>query len=113
MKRKLPLIFVLVAACVCGIVGQSPVSDAPAKVISSIPFVMSKEAEAAGIDGTLLLDITVDKSGDVKKVDIIGGPAWPCGAEPKKELAEVRRAVKENVMAFNFAFNLLFVCFNN
>lgn len=103
MKIKLPLIFAFVAACVCGVLGQAQVSDTPAKVNSSIPFVMSKEAEAAGIDGTLSVDITVDKSGDVKKADIIAGPAWPCRSEPKKELADVRRAVKENLMAAKFS----------
>ncbi|MBK8302571.1 MAG: energy transducer TonB [Pyrinomonadaceae bacterium] len=93
----------MAAASVCGVFGQAPAADAPAKVISSIPFVLSKEAEAVGIDGTLSVDITVDKSGAVKKADIVAGPAWPCGTELKKELEDVRRAVKENVMAAKFS----------
>ncbi len=103
MRLRPQLIVAIVGAFVFGIIGQAPAADAPIKMISSVPFVMSKEAETAGIDGTLLINLTVDKSGDVKNVDILAGPAWPCGTEPKKELGAIRRAVKENLEAAKFS----------
>ncbi len=64
---------------------------------------MSKDAEDAGIDGTLVVAVTVDKTGSVKWAAVIAGPAWPCGVtEPKKALEEVRRGVREAVLKTKF-----------
>ncbi len=103
MRVKLKLFLAILGVSVYGIAGQAPVNDTPAKILNSKPFEMSKEAERAGIDGTLILEVAVDKSGDVKKVEIIAGPEWPCGTEPKKELADLRRAVKEIVSGAKFS----------
>jgi outer membrane biosynthesis protein TonB len=77
--------------------------DADAKLITSPEFRLSPEATTAGIDGNLKVDITVDKSGNVKEAQVLAGPAWPCGSNPKKEIDKVQDAVKQNVLGMRFS----------
>jgi outer membrane biosynthesis protein TonB len=83
------------------LISQTP--ETQVKVISAPPFVLSPEAEAAGIDGALTVALTVDKTGVPKNVRVLGGPAWPCSADPKQQVEAVRDAVKENVMGARFS----------
>lgn len=86
------------------IAGAQTVSqDAEAKMISSPEFRLSAAATAARIEGNLRVDLTVDKSGSVKNVQILSTPAWPCGTYPKREIDEVLAAVKQNVLAARFS----------
>lgn len=101
MKSVL-LLFLATTACFLNSFGQTP-GDSTIKIVKSTPFQMSKESEIAGIDGALVLSIEVDKTGKVKKAEIVAGPAWPCGTEPKGELSDVRRGVKENVLSSVFS----------
>jgi outer membrane biosynthesis protein TonB len=82
---------------------QSAPQNAEAKILSLPEFHLSDAAIAAGIDGKIKIRVTVDKSGAVKDTRIIGGPAWPCGSKPKKELEDVLSAVKQNVSAARFS----------
>lgn len=85
-------------------IGQSPAQDSDAKILSTPDYVMSEGAEKAGIDGTIVLAVSVDKSGNVKSADVIAGPAWPCsGNEPKKEIEEVRKGIKQSVLKMKFS----------
>ena len=78
--------------------------DRAPRVLSQPQFKLSEEASAAGIDGVLGVSLTIDKTGTVQKVVILGGPAWPCGApEPKAQLNGVREAVKKQLLATTFA----------
>jgi TonB family protein len=101
MRPTINLLFVLTLAAVCAI-GQTP-ADAGAKLISSADLVMPEEAVAAGIDGQLAIAVSIDKTGAAKRVEILAGPAWPCGTSPKRELEKVRDAIRDNILASKFA----------
>ena len=101
MHRKITSHFVapIFALILVGIaIGQ----DSQAKVISAPEFKLSAEAEAAGIDGTVTIYITVTKEGKVKAARIAAGPAWPCGSAPDKEIKQVGEDIKENILAAKF-----------
>lgn len=76
--------------------------NAEAKMLSGAEFVLSDEARAAGIDGTITINFTVDKSGAAKNINILAGPAWPCGSS-SKGIDKVRDAVKANLAAAKFS----------
>ena len=76
--------------------------NSEAKTLSGADFVLSEEARAAGIDGTITINFTVDKSGAAKNINILAGPAWPCGSSPKG-IDKVRDAVKINIAAAKFS----------
>ncbi|MFN0278479.1 MAG: energy transducer TonB [Pyrinomonadaceae bacterium] len=96
---KIHFIFALAIVLPSGTVNAQ---DSDAKLISSPEFLLSAEAEAAGIDGNISVYVTIRKDGTVKSVGIWAGPAWPCGTSPKKELEAVRKAIKENVLKTKF-----------
>lgn len=77
--------------------GESPV------VIKDRDFVLTDSQAAAGIDGRLKISLKVDKDGSVKDADIIAGPIWPCGKNPKVELDNFKTDAKKNAMEFKFA----------
>ncbi len=83
--------------------GQSIPEDAPAKVLTAPNFKMSPEAKAAGIDGQLIVELAIDKTGTVKKADVIYGPSSPCNTNPKREMAEVRKQVEDIFMKSRFS----------
>ena len=74
-----------------------------AAFITSKEFILSEEATAAGIDGKLTVQVTVDKTGLVKYSKILGGYIWPCNSKPKEQLAAVEEAVKANLLGAKFA----------
>jgi len=71
-------------------------------MLSGSEFVLSDEARAAGIEGVVNVNFTVDKNGTAKNVNIFAGPAWPCGSSPKSEIGRVREEVKKNIAAAQF-----------
>lgn len=81
---------------------QNSQKDSEAKIISAPPFTLSAEAQAAGIDGTLRIYLTVSKDGSVKSAQVAGGFSWPCGESPKKAMEDVRAAIKQIVLAAKF-----------
>lgn len=102
MIRSAILLF-LVAALSANALAQSTPPDAEAKMVSSQEYHMPDAALAAGIDGTVSIGITVDKTGKMRGAKIFGGPAWPCGATPKKEIDEVLKSVAQNISTFQFS----------
>ena len=76
--------------------------DSQAKMLSGSDFVLSEEARAAGIDGVVTVNFTVDKEGTAKNIRILAGPAWPCGSS-SKGVDKVRDAVKINIAAAKFS----------
>ena len=68
----------------------------------SSDFVFTPEQAAARIDGRLKINLKVDEKGDVTDADILAGPIWPCGKDPKKELGEFRSAAVKNARTFKF-----------
>jgi TonB family protein len=78
---------------------KAQVSDADPALLPAPPFVLSDEARTAGIDGTITVNFSIDRSGTVKQVYIIAGPAWPCGSSPGKAVERVRKMAKENILA--------------
>lgn len=81
---------------------SEPVNSEP-KLISSPTFVLSAEAEAAGIDGTLLLAVSIDATGSVTSATVIAGPEWPCGKRPKDQIEDVRKQVSTLVRQAKFS----------
>jgi TonB family protein len=67
--------------------------DARPKVLSVPEYIIPAEASKAGIDGKVLVLVSVRKDGTVDRVDFWAGPSWPCGSEPKDLITEVRNGV--------------------
>jgi TonB family protein len=104
-KFTIPYTNFLVALLLLSVSGfaQSTPQNAEAKIISSQEFLLSDAATRAGIDGKMRIGLTVDKTGTVKNIIIYSGPAWPCGSNPKKDLDDVRNAVKQNLLTTRFS----------
>jgi hypothetical protein len=77
--------------------------DRGIEFLSGPEFTLSDKAAAAGIDGTLTVSFKVDRTGNVKGVDILAGPIWPCDSSPGSAIKEVREAVKQNILASKFS----------
>ena len=84
-------------------VGQTVPQDSDAKLISAPEFHLSESATAAGIDGTVVVDVIVEKSGTAKNVTVNGQLSWPCASNPKDELSNVMAAIKQNIKAARFS----------
>ena len=96
MKLLPLLIFLSVLPAMA--IGQS----APAKMLNIPEYAMTPDEVAAGIDGRMAVSISVDKDGNVDRAEILAGPAWPCGKNPKNELSKVRESVLETVKRAKF-----------
>ena len=77
--------------------------DRSIEFLSGPEFRLSDKAIAAGIDGTLTVSFKVDRTGNVKNVNILAGPIWPCDSYPGSAIKEVREAVKKNILASKFS----------
>jgi|GEM_PF-4272973 len=66
MKKNLALLAATIFLVGFNGQAQNPTAspDSDPKVLSSTPLMLSKEAEEAGIDGSLTVALTVDKTGD-------------------------------------------------
>ncbi len=82
---------------------QTPPADTDAKILEAVEFSLSDEAAAAGIDGTLLLAVSIDKTGAVKTAKVIAGPAWPCSSSPKKQIESLRESVVDSIKLAKFS----------
>ena len=99
--RKVSIItgvFAVLALC-----GQLSGQDRQIEFISGPEFKLSDKAIAAGVDGTLTVNLKIDRAGAVKGVSIIAGPIWPCDSSPGAAIKEVREAVKQNILASKFS----------
>jgi TonB family protein len=103
MVNKTRAIFVVLLVAEFPVLALGQDADSTAKMVSGPPFKLSDAAVAAGIDGKIMVGLTVDKSGEAKYVMILGGPSWPCGTDPKDEIEKVLEAVKQNILASKFS----------
>lgn len=107
--RRLPMRLFLTFTLVVFFISASAytiaqtVPDTGAKLVQMPAFTLSDEAEAAGIEGRVYLAVDVDSMGAVKKAEVIAGPAWPCGSNPRKQLSTVRDGVRKNILAARFS----------
>jgi hypothetical protein len=83
--------------------GVVTAQDRGIEFLTGPEFILSESAIAAGIDGTLTVSFTVDRTGAVKDVDVLAGPVWPCNATPGAEIKKVREQVKQNIQASKFS----------
>jgi len=77
--------------------------DSEAKVISMPDFELSSEAKAAGIDGKLIVGLTIGADGKASGMRVYGSPMWPCGSNAKdKVIEDVRDDVKRHLLSAKF-----------
>lgn len=95
-------IFLLLILGAGSVAAQNNQKDSEAKIISAPPFTLSAEAQAAGIDGSLRIYVTVSKDGSVKSAEVVAGFSWPCGESPKKAMEDVRETIKKILMEAKF-----------
>jgi len=100
---SLVVLFFLSAVFSAHVLAQTTPNDTDAKLLEAVEFSLSDEAVATGIDGTLLLAVSIDKTGAVKAASVIAGPAWPCNSSPKKQIESVRQSVIDSIKLAKFA----------
>ena len=99
--RFLQLTIAILIFSASGVSGQSQ-EKTEAKILSMPEYVIPPEAAAAGIDGQLLVAVSVGKNGSVERALVVGGPSWPCGSNPRNEVEQVREGIKETAMKAKF-----------
>lgn len=57
---------------------------------------------SAGIEGRLILELSVKENGNVSKLEVLGGPIYPCNTNPKKELQEIVDFAKAKAKSLRF-----------
>lgn len=82
---------------------QSTQQNSEAKIISAQEFLLPAAAVTAGVDGKIVVGVTVSKTGAAERIEILARPAWPCGSDPKIELEEVANSRKQNVASTRFS----------
>lgn len=100
------LYLLFIASCFLFLADSSlsqPVPDAEAKLIQIPAVAFSDRAEAAGIEGRIFVLAEIDSDGKVTKADVLAGPLWPCGSNPRKELSAVHEAVRNSVLNARFS----------
>jgi TonB family protein len=91
------------ALCLLAVTAAYPqAADSDPKLLNIPDYVISDEARAAGIDGILKVALTLDKTGSVKQVRFLAGPAWPCGSRPPALIEKVRDSVRDNLLLAKF-----------
>lgn len=103
MNPRSLLLLIAASFAVYTVPAQTAPADKDAKLIKGPLFMLSDEAAAVGIDGKVMVALQVDKNGKVALVVPYGGPSWPCGSKPIKQLENMWEAVKQNVKASNFS----------
>lgn len=73
-----------------------------AKIVNIPTYALPPEAVTAGIDGKVVLVITVNKEGKIDRAKVVAGPTWPCGSSPKQELEKVREGIIDAVKRSTF-----------
>lgn len=103
-NKHFPLLLLLFLLVANVSFGQSTDQNSSAKVLGTAEYRLPPAAVAAGIDGRLAIGLTVNAAGKASDVRIYSTPMWPCGARiPNSEIDEVRKTVKEHVLALSFA----------
>ena len=77
--------------------------DVSPKLLRMPEYIISPEASSVGIDGKLGILVWVKKDGTVERAEAYSGPMWPCGSEPKSELAAVRSGAEDVVKKAMFS----------
>ena len=103
MTTNLLVLFLLILLCSPVCFAQTTSDKTDAKLSSMPVFELSPEARAAGIDGKLVINLTVGTDGKASGIRVFGTPMWPCGKEVKDALIEdVRDAVKQHLLLAKF-----------
>lgn len=102
MKIKVLICLLLIISCNTASFAQTSDNKTEAKASNMREFELSPEAKAAGIDGKLIIDLTIGADGSVSGSKIYGSPMWPCETDPKDEIAKVLKAVKQHLMSAKF-----------
>jgi TonB family protein len=82
---------------------QNVPKDAEPKVISGPALVLPAEVRAAQISGSVSILLSIDKTGTVKSAEVVAGPAWPCGTDPKEQVEIARTLAKNAMLAAKFS----------
>ncbi|MBK7394065.1 MAG: hypothetical protein IPI64_12330 [Chloracidobacterium sp.] len=82
---------------------QSNVPDLLPELIKPVEFEMSAEGSDAGLEGILRVAVEIDKKGNVKHAEVIGGPAWPCSSSPKGSISHLKDAAEKATLTAKFA----------
>jgi hypothetical protein len=102
MKSKTSILLIQFLLLLIGCADRSAAQDTKVRFPGTNDFQLSRAAAAAGIDGKIVLDLTVNPDGKVSDLRMYGGPMWPCGSKQPDELEDVRREVKQYVLAMKF-----------
>ncbi|MEK7854852.1 MAG: hypothetical protein AAB288_02095, partial [Acidobacteriota bacterium] len=85
-------------------VGQTLVPDSAAKPLKGPAYKLPPEAIAAGIDGKLVIGLTVNSEGRAENVKVFGTPMWPCDSGmPSSIVDAIKKSVKEHVLEMRFS----------
>ncbi|MFZ1699461.1 MAG: energy transducer TonB [Pyrinomonadaceae bacterium] len=84
-------------------VAQTPSQDSEPKIIDSQDYVMPQAVADAGIDGKVLLEMTIDENGVPTKASIFAGPRWPCGKNPSGALKELAKTLTATMLGAKFS----------
>ncbi|MCZ2391202.1 MAG: energy transducer TonB [Acidobacteria bacterium] len=95
------LIFVY-ALLLCGLAYSQDPEPASRKIVKSPAIIMPEAAKAAGIYGTLLVEVNVDESGKVKDVIQVQGPDWTCPNYESPGLEALRAYAKREAESVKF-----------
>jgi hypothetical protein len=103
MKTNFLAALLLTCSCSIASLSQASANKTDAKLLHMPAFELSSEAKAAGLDGKLVVDLTVGVDGKASKFKVYGTPMWPCGKDPKDSVIEnVRDAVKQHLLSAKF-----------
>lgn len=81
----------------------TPPPDSGVKLLSAPVFNMSDAEVTAGIEGKVVMGLTVERTGEVKNVFPSAGPMWPCGARPVKALEELFARLNDHIHLSKFS----------
>lgn len=74
------------------------------RLLSTNEYQLPASAVAAGIDGKLVIGLTVDREGKSRDVRVYSTPMWPCGAKrPSSQIQEVQKTIEDHVMLLKFS----------
>ena len=86
-----------------GVLAQEKQPDFPAKLLSAVPYEISAEDEAAGIEGTMKLVADISAKGDVTDATLFVGPSWPCSVDLYQRVNSVMRNAEKAVLGYKFS----------
>src|SRR5688572_10783237 len=78
-------------------------ADTDAKILSAPSVTIPETVVLAGVGGKLVFSVSVNDAGDVTNLRLLAGPAWPCAREPKDEVREATKIVRDALAATKFS----------